>query len=69
MTNDPTVELETFVESIDELHHLLSQIESIPGITQLETTFIRRIIRECYDWGTPGIVTAFRENAKQYPRS
>jgi len=69
MTSDPTIELEIFVESIDELHHLLSQIESIPGIKQIETTFIRRIIRERYDWGTPGSITAFGENTKQDPRS
>lgn len=54
MTSDPTIELETFVESIDELHLLLSQIENIKGIKRIETTFIRRIIRERYDWGTPG---------------
>ena len=56
MTSDPTIELETFVESIDELHQLLSRIEAIKGIKRIETTFIRRIIRERYDWGTPGRV-------------
>ena len=55
MTGEPTIELETFVESIDDLHQLLSQIESIEGIKSIETSFIRRIIRERYDWGTPGI--------------
>ena len=55
MTGEPTIELETFVESIDDLHKLLSQIESIQGIKSIETSFIRRIIRERYDWGTPGI--------------
>ena len=55
MTGEPTIELETFVESIDDLHQLLSQIESIKGIKSIETSFIRRIIRERYDWGTPGI--------------
>lgn len=54
MTGEPTIELETFVESIDDLHQLLSQIESIKGIKSIETSFIRRIIRERYDWGTPG---------------
>lgn len=54
MTGEPTIELETFVESIDELHQLLTQIESIKGIKRVETSFIRRIIRERYDWGTPG---------------
>jgi len=43
------------VESIDDLHQLLSQIESIEGIKSIETSFIRRIIRERYDWGTPGV--------------
>ena len=55
MTGEPTIELETFVESIDDLHQLLSQIESIDGIKSIETSFIRRIIRERYDWGTPGV--------------
>jgi Lrp/AsnC family transcriptional regulator for asnA, asnC and gidA len=55
MTGEPTIELETFVESIEDLHQLLSQIESIQGIKSIETSFIRRIIRERYDWGTPGI--------------
>jgi len=55
MTSEPTIELETFVESIDDLHQLLSQIESIEGIKSIETSFIRRIIRERYDWGTPGV--------------
>ncbi len=55
MTSDPTIELETFVESIDELHQLLSRIETIPGIMKIETTFIRRIIRDRYDWGTPSV--------------
>lgn len=53
MTAEPTIELETFVESIDDLHQLLSQIESIQGIKSIKTSFIRRIIRERYDWGTP----------------
>ena len=54
MTGEPTIELETFVESIDDLHQLLSQIEKIEGIKSIKTSFIRRIIRERYDWGTPG---------------
>ena len=54
MTAEPAIELETFVESIDDLHLLLTQIENIPGIKRIETSFIRRIIRERYDWGTPG---------------
>ncbi len=54
MTGEPAIELETFVESIDELHQLLLQIENIEGIKSIETSFIRRIIRERFDWGTPG---------------
>ncbi|MBW2177114.1 MAG: Lrp/AsnC family transcriptional regulator [Deltaproteobacteria bacterium] len=54
MTGEPAIELETFVESIDELHQLLLQIENIEGIKRIETSFIRRIIRERFDWGTPG---------------
>jgi Lrp/AsnC family transcriptional regulator for asnA, asnC and gidA len=63
MTSDPTLELETFVESIDDLHQLLSRIENIKGIQRIETTFIRRIIRERYDWGTPAHVSVFEDNA------
>jgi len=54
MTGERAIELETFVESIDELHQLLLQIENIEGIKRIETDFIRRIIRERFDWGTPG---------------
>ena len=54
MTGDPPLELETYAESIEGLHHLLSQLESISGIARIETNFIRRIIRDRYDWGTPG---------------
>ena len=51
---DRTIELETFVESIEEMHKLLSEIEAIEGINRIETSFIRRIIRERYDWGAVG---------------
>jgi Lrp/AsnC family transcriptional regulator for asnA, asnC and gidA len=54
MIGERTIELETFVESIDEMHQLLTQIEAIKGITHIETSLIRRIIRERYDWGAPG---------------
>ena len=54
MTGERAIELETFVESIDELHQLLQKIENIEGIIRIETDFIRRIIRERFDWGTPG---------------
>jgi len=64
MTSDPTIELETFVESVDDLHHLLSQIEGIAGIKRMKTNFIRRIVRERYDWGTPGSIAVFKENFK-----
>lgn len=68
MTSDPSIELETFVESIHELDDLLSQIESIPGITEIETTFIRRIIRERYDWGTPGGISSADKEIEQDSR-
>jgi len=54
MIGEPSIELETYVESIDELHELLTEIEKIEGITKIKTSFIRKIIRERYDWGTPG---------------
>jgi len=62
MTSDPPIELETYAESIEDLHYLLSQIESISGITRIETNFIRRIIRDRYDWGTPGGFADTRDN-------
>lgn len=55
MTNHAAVEVETNVESINELHELLSKIENIDGVTRIETAFVRKIIRERYDWGTPRI--------------
>jgi Lrp/AsnC family transcriptional regulator for asnA, asnC and gidA len=53
MTNFPNVEIETYIESINELHDLLSQIEIIDGVHRVETAFIRRIVRERFDFGTP----------------
>ena len=53
MTNRPNVEIETYIESIKELHELLSQIEKIDGVIQADTALIRRIIRERFDFGTP----------------
>ena len=53
MTSFPNVVVETYIESINELHELLSQIEIIDGITRVETAFIRRIARERFDFGTP----------------
>ena len=53
MTSFPNVEIESYIESINELHDLLSQIEMIDGIIRVETAFIRRIVRERFDFGTP----------------
>lgn len=53
MTSVPNVEVETYIETINELHELLSQVETIDGIIRLETAFIRRIVRERFDFGTP----------------
>jgi len=55
MTNEAAVEVETNVESINDLHELLSEIEAIDGVTKIETAFVRKIIRDRYDWGTPRI--------------
>jgi Lrp/AsnC family transcriptional regulator, regulator for asnA, asnC and gidA len=54
MTSEPNIEVEAYVESIGELHELLSRIEAIEGITQVSTSLIRNIVRDRYDWGTPG---------------
>jgi len=53
MTSFPNVEIETYIETINELHELLSQIEIIDGVIRVDTTFIRRIVRERFDFGTP----------------
>ncbi len=53
MTSIPNVEIETYIETINELHELLSQVEAIEGITKVDTSFIRRIARERFDFGTP----------------
>ena len=53
MTGVPNVEVENYIETINELHELLSQVETIDGIIRLETAFIRRIVRERFDFGTP----------------
>ncbi|MBW2635826.1 MAG: winged helix-turn-helix transcriptional regulator [Deltaproteobacteria bacterium] len=53
MTSDPSIEIETYIETINELHELLSKIEVIDGVMRVETTFIRRIVRERFDFGTP----------------
>jgi len=53
MTSFPNVEIETYIETINELHDLLSQIEMIEGVIRVDTAFIRRIVRERFDFGTP----------------
>ncbi len=53
MTTIPNIEIETYIETINELHLLLSQVETIEGILKIDTAFIRRIARERFDFGTP----------------
>ncbi len=53
MTTTPNIEIETYIETINELHTLLSQVEAIEGILTVDTAFIRRIARERFDFGTP----------------
>ncbi len=53
MTTTPNIEIETYIETINELHTLLSRIEAIKGIHKIDTAFIRRIARERFDFGTP----------------
>jgi len=53
MTSLPNVEIETYIETINELHDLLSQVEMIDGVIRVETAFIRRIVRDRFDFGTP----------------
>jgi Lrp/AsnC family transcriptional regulator for asnA, asnC and gidA len=57
MTSVPNVEIETYIETINELHDLLCQIEVIDGVIRVETAFIRRIVRERFDFGTPKYLT------------
>ena len=53
MTSFPNVEIETYIETINELHEVLSQVEVIDGIIRVETAFIRKIAKERFDFGTP----------------
>ena len=57
MTSLPNVEIETYIETINELHDLLCQIEIIDGVIRVDTAFIRRIVRERFDFGTPKYLT------------
>lgn len=57
MTSSPNVEIESYIESINELHDLLSEVELIDGVTLVDTSFIRRIVRERFDFGTPKFLT------------
>jgi Lrp/AsnC family transcriptional regulator for asnA, asnC and gidA len=57
MTSFPNVEIETYIETINELHDLLCQIEIIDGVIRVDTAFIRRIVRERFDFGTPKYLT------------
>jgi hypothetical protein len=67
MTSDPNIEIETYIETINELHELLSQIEVIDGVMRVETAFIRRIVRERFDFGTPKYLTGSNdENNTNY---
>jgi len=63
MTTIPNVEIETYIETINELHTLLSQVEAIDGIIRFETSFIRRIARERFDFGTPKHATETEDDA------
>jgi hypothetical protein len=57
MTSIPNVEIEAYIEITDELHDLLSQIEVVDGVIRVDTAFIRRIVRERFDFGTPKVLT------------
>lgn len=66
MTSFPNVEIESYIESTNELHDLLSQIEMIDGVVRVDTAFIRRIVRERFDFGTPNyLVEDSQENIKK----
>jgi hypothetical protein len=63
MTSVPNVEIETYIETINELHDLLCQIEIIDGVIRVDTAFIRRIVRERFDFGTPKYLTESNKEA------
>lgn len=65
MTSSPNIEIESYIESSDELHDLLSQIEMIEGVTQIDTAFIRRIVRERFDFGTPKYMPEANNTSKK----
>lgn len=62
MTSAPNIEIETYIETINELHELLSQVEIIDGVMRVETAFIRRIVRERFDFGTPAYLNGPENN-------
>jgi len=64
MTSFPNVEIETYIESINELHDLLSKIEMIDGVIRVDTAFIRRIVKERFDFGTPKYLAEINNNRK-----
>ena len=53
LQNDGRMASSEIAKTINELHELLSQIEIIDGVIRVETAFIRRIVRERFDFGTP----------------
>ena len=63
MTSFPNVEIETYIETINELHELLSQIEVIDGVKRVDTALIRRIVRERFDFGTHKYLTESENEA------
>ncbi len=65
MTDLPNVILEAYIESIHELHDILSQIEKIDGINSIKTSFIRKIARERFDFGTPRHMTDSNDEISQ----
>jgi len=69
MTSFPNVEIETYIETINELHELLSQIEVIDGVKRVDTAFIRRIVRERFDFGTPKYLAESVNNAEEIKKT
>lgn len=69
MTSIPNVEIETYIETINELHDILSEVEAIEGIMKIDTSFIRRIARERFDFGTPKHLSESHNNSDSESKS
>lgn len=53
-------DLEFSVKTQEELHALLSQINKIEGVREVETSFRLQLIKNRYDWELPDVAAEFK---------